>query len=77
MKKQIVRTQWFPQDVKPVHPGFYERDYKSPADIAVKDRWDGTRWIVYGFFGAPIGPSNAKLPWRGIARGRGRPPKSA
>lgn len=68
-------TDWFPGTVKPVHAGFYERDYtiKGLPKIFPIDYWDGEFWLA-AYEG--LTPSLAKsrprcgyqeLPWRGLA----------
>jgi hypothetical protein len=51
VKIEPVVTDWFPADVKPVHVGVYEKNYRTEYDIG-HDKpeyqyWDGTNWY-YG-----------------------------
>lgn len=73
----LVRTQWFDASVKPVRPGLYERQYRSAYQTSIPDMWDGEKWMLRHTQGEILRPAWDPLPWRGIARGRGRPAKSA
>ncbi|VWC95648.1 hypothetical protein BLA39750_02203 [Burkholderia lata] len=56
-------TDWFPPDVRPVHAGWYDRDYDPPK----RDYWDGEAWR-YGFgAGFSALPALDLLNWRGLA----------
>jgi hypothetical protein len=62
-KKKL--TPWFPDDVRPVRIGLYQRDYGG-YDLS-PDFWDGRRWQLCGIDGEPFAMSRKPLPWRGLA----------
>ena len=42
-----MKTGWFPEDMKPVRPGIYEKDFSDYSNITEYQYWDGKRWY-YG-----------------------------
>lgn len=72
-------TPWFPPEVKPVHPGVYERDASqldlSAASIKYYSHWDGVWFILKrspeqagNESGGPYHSFRQHLPWRGLAK---------
>lgn len=59
-------TDWFPGSCRPVHVGWYDRDYEEldhmPAAI-YRDYWDGNLWR-YTVHGAIM--QNQSRNWRGV-----------
>jgi hypothetical protein len=70
-------TPWFPGDVKPAHPGVYQRHY--PSGDTWYARWDGKKWHTFWGSVALAARDSCsvsgfqRLPWRGLAH----PPKGA
>lgn len=66
VKYAMERTDWFPGSCRPVHIGFYERDYEEldhqPAAV-YRDYWDGNFWR-YGPENTIM--SNQSRNWRGL-----------
>lgn len=66
------RTPWFPSDVKPVHPGVYERDFGT---IGIRFAyWTGTNWggfaveHKHAVQNRRFPTAHPVAPWRGLAR---------
>ncbi|MBR8182157.1 hypothetical protein KDW54_07080 [Burkholderia ambifaria] len=59
-------TGWFPKYVKPVHVGFYQRDYEDVFCNAIPDYWDGKHWLIARKDGKFIARATLSLPWRGL-----------
>jgi hypothetical protein len=64
------RTAWYPESVKPVHLGIYERDLFENGPTY--SRWDGKFW--FSCWGSVEDAANSKtrslyqsLKWRGLA----------
>lgn len=71
MKKPKL-TPWFPADVKPVHVGWYDRDWGAWGET--NDYWDGANWHFGSLGGKKTlqTEDNIGLKWRGLAN----PPKA-
>ena len=65
MSKQKL-TDWFPANVKPVHVGYYERDYGDSS--LCNDYWNGTYFEIVADNGIHCGPTVTDLPWRGLSQ---------
>lgn len=60
-------TNWFPADVKPSLPGWYEREYISSWMGKLHDKWDGECWLVGDGNGNAIVQAGKNRRWRGLA----------
>ena len=60
-------TPWFPPEVKPARPGWYQRDWGDKETNEIPDYFDGKLWFT-GYAEQNMEfPSFCKLPWRGLA----------
>lgn len=60
-------TPWFPSEVKPARPGWYQRDWGDKETNEIPDYFDGKLWFT-GYAEQNMEfPSFCKLPWRGLA----------
>jgi hypothetical protein len=68
-------TPWFPADVRPVRPGFYEREWESISTIIdagkfLNDYFDGDLWTL-SFHDKSLNAAKIigkfDLRWRGLA----------
>lgn len=61
-------TPWFPPEVKPARPGWYQRDWKDKDAIVAPDYFDGQNWFIGSGNGTRSTiPSIVNRPWRGLA----------
>ncbi|WP_446333613.1 hypothetical protein ACRHQP_00735 [Burkholderia pseudomallei] len=59
-------TEWFPENIKPVHIGLYQRYYGDDL-TEIPDYWDGSRWWICAEDGNIVTKSGGlSLPWRGL-----------
>ena len=65
MSKQKL-TDWFDADVKPVHVGWYQRNWGDFTEEYENDYWDGEHWF-YGENGKAKEYSVRNCEWRGLA----------
>lgn len=63
-------TDWFPPEVSPARPGWYQREYRPRGQLRINaylDYFDGEHW----HYGAGDGwypvPAPSNLRWRGLA----------
>lgn len=83
----IVTTPWFPPSEPPVHVGPYEVMIDGEQNVMGRTwfaYWNGSRFGYRAFTADEAVAAKSLetcLPphahWRGVRRGRGRPPKSA
>jgi hypothetical protein len=61
-------TDWFPGDVKPALPGWYQREWDTEESMKACDYWDGADWYI-GAGGKTPSSIKALSPrrWRGLA----------
>lgn len=60
-------TDWFPPEVLPVRPGWYQREWPSHPSSAMPDFFDGRNWFI-GYNWRPYKyPLPVPLRWRGLA----------
>lgn len=66
-----MKTEWFPEDVKPVHIGAYEisypRRHPSHGQVALQGmpaHWDGKKWCYSTCPESPL--ASQDRPWRGL-----------
>lgn len=64
-------TAWFSADVKPVHPGVYQRELSWYEGGIRYARWDGVRWYrsAFSVVNAWLAnkPTFVSAKWRGLA----------
>lgn len=59
-------TEWFPENIKPVHIGLYQRYYRDDL-TEIPDYWDGSRWWICAEDGNIVTESRGlSLLWRGL-----------
>lgn len=67
----MIKTEWFPGDIKPAHNGLYERREDCLCCVTVV-RWTGTRFYRANFDGEVIGfigdEDQKRITWRGLKR---------
>lgn len=68
-------TDWYQQDVMPVHIGIYQRLYSSINGMIYYCYWDGKRWYAGAdYIDGAIGwydnscRSTHLFPWRGVSK---------
>lgn len=69
-------TDWYPEDVRPVRPGFYEARYYFADNCPVRRYFDGNRW-VHPLNGQPLLFGARQVQhgaWRGLAEDPNLPP---
>lgn len=60
-------TDWFPPEVLPARPGWYQREWPSHPSSATPDFFDGQNWFI-GYNWRPYKyPLPVPLRWRGLA----------
>lgn len=59
-------TEWFPANVKPALPGWYEREYGIEWMAKSHDYWNGRYWLVGDGKVARVRASS-DMRWRGLA----------
>lgn len=60
-------TDWFPPEVLPARPGWYQREWPSRPSSATPDFFDGQNWFI-GYNWRPYKyPLPVPLRWRGLA----------
>lgn len=66
-----MKTEWFPEETKPVHVGAYEIGYPrihpahgTAALQGMPAQWNGTEWCYPGGINKPLAAQNR--PWRGL-----------
>lgn len=62
-------TDWFPADVKPVHPGIYEK-LNTSTNIVFYSEWTGYNWLIGAIdirVASKMTSTAVRIwPWRGL-----------